>query len=87
MIAPPLIVWLQLRYGWQTTFIVTGCLGFLWLALWLFFYQPPEKHSWITDSELALIKEGEIKGAEGPVAQQGDASSVVEPVSLRSLLR
>ncbi|PYS73095.1 MAG: MFS transporter [Acidobacteria bacterium] len=87
IIAPPLIVWLQLRYGWQTTFIVTGCLGFLWLALWLFFYQPPEKHSWITDSELALIKEGEIKGAEGPVAQQGDASSVVEPVSLRSLLR
>src|SRR5262245_1965309 len=60
IVAPPLIVWLQLRYGWQTTFIVTGLLGFLWLALWLFFYQTPEKHSWITDEELRLIKEGQV---------------------------
>src|SRR5258705_1833148 len=41
MLAPPLIIWLQLSYGWQTTFIVTGILGFLWLALWLLSYQPP----------------------------------------------
>src|SRR5215210_6185190 len=29
--APPLIIWLQTRYGWQTTFILTGSLGLLWL--------------------------------------------------------
>jgi len=81
IVAPPLIVWLQLRYGWQTTFIVTGCLGFFWLALWLLFYQTPEKHSWITDAELALIKQG-----QEPV-NQGDAISPSQPVSLRSLLR
>jgi MFS transporter, ACS family, aldohexuronate transporter len=59
ILAPPLIVWLQLRYGWQTTFIVTGLLGFFWLALWLFFYQSPERHRWITDEELRVIKEGQ----------------------------
>ncbi|HEV2664673.1 MAG TPA: MFS transporter, partial [Blastocatellia bacterium] len=36
IVAPPIIVWLQLSYGWQTTFVVTGALGFLWLSLWQF---------------------------------------------------
>lgn len=66
IVAPPLIVWLQLRYGWQTTFLVTGTLGLIWLALWLVFYQSPEKHKWITDAERALISEtaGVEEGAE-----------------------
>jgi ACS family hexuronate transporter-like MFS transporter len=57
VVAPPIIVWLQLSYGWQTTFIVTGALGFLWLALWLLCYQSPDRHRWITDEERALIAE------------------------------
>ncbi len=57
IVAPPLIVWLQIRYGWQTTFIVTGALGFGWLALWLLFNQTPDKHRWITEEERALIRE------------------------------
>ncbi|CAN5542595.1 hypothetical protein BH20ACI3_BH20ACI3_33440 [soil metagenome] len=56
--APPLIVWLQLRYGWQTTFLVTGLLGIFWLVLWLLFYQPPNKHKWITEEERSLIIDG-----------------------------
>lgn len=59
VVAPPLIVWLQLRYGWQTTFLVTGSLGFIWLALWLVFYRTPDKHPWITPEERALIMEGQ----------------------------
>src|SRR6185295_19763882 len=35
VISPPIIVWLQLRYGWQAAFLVTASLGFLWLVLWL----------------------------------------------------
>ena len=59
ILAPPLIVWLQLQYGWQTTFIVTGLLGFLWLTLWLLFYQTPNRHPWITNEELTFIREGQ----------------------------
>ncbi|HWS86743.1 MAG TPA: MFS transporter [Pyrinomonadaceae bacterium] len=63
IVAPPLIVWLQLCYGWQTTFLVTGALGFFWLALWLVFYQTPDRHRWITDEERALIRERpEVEG-------------------------
>jgi len=57
VVAPPLIVWLQLSFGWQTTFLVTGVLGFLWLGLWLLFYEKPEKHPWLTYAEYDLISE------------------------------
>src|SRR6266498_3327411 len=59
IVAPPLIVWLSLAYGWRTTFIVTGSLGFLWLLLWLVFYQTPDRHRWITPEELTLIRAGQ----------------------------
>ncbi|HEY8204947.1 MAG TPA: MFS transporter [Pyrinomonadaceae bacterium] len=64
ILAPPLIVWLQLRFGWQTTFLVTGSLGFIWLALWLLFYESPERHRAITPEEYALIKEGQAPVAD-----------------------
>src|SRR5467141_1839412 len=55
IVATPLIVWLAQTYNWQTTFLVTGSLGFLWLVLWLMFYQTPDRHRWITPEELTLI--------------------------------
>jgi len=78
IVAPPLIVWLQLNYGWQTTFIVTGGLGFLWLALWLFFYQSPQKHRWITEEELRLIREGKEDGESG---RHGDGENRLLDIS------
>jgi ACS family hexuronate transporter-like MFS transporter len=59
LIAPPLIACLALRFGWQTAFIATGMLGFLWAALWLKFYQPPETHPLVTPEELAYIRSGD----------------------------
>src|SRR5690606_20386969 len=31
IIAPPLIAWLGLNFGWQTAFVVIGGSGYLWL--------------------------------------------------------
>src|SRR3989440_5031130 len=59
VVAPPLIVWLSLSYGWQTTFIVTGSLGFVWLVLWLVFYETPDRHKWLGEDERQLIREGQ----------------------------
>jgi ACS family hexuronate transporter-like MFS transporter len=56
VIAPPVIVFLQLNYGWQATFLVTGSLGFLWLVAWLWVYQPPLEHRWIMAEERELIR-------------------------------
>lgn len=32
MIAPPLVVWLAMEFGWRGAFFITGSLGFLWIA-------------------------------------------------------
>jgi ACS family hexuronate transporter-like MFS transporter len=56
IISAPLIVWLYVRMGWRSMFVVTGCLGFVWLLAWLLLYRLPEKHPLITAAELRLIK-------------------------------
>ena len=55
IIAPPLVAFLALKLGWHAAFIGAGAVGFVWLAAWMFFYQPPEKHRFITDDERAYI--------------------------------
>lgn len=43
MIAPPLVVFLTYRYGWRGAFLVTGALGFVWVAAFqLFRYLHPQ---------------------------------------------
>lgn len=65
IIAPPAIIWLQLNYGWKTTFILTGLLGFIWLAFWLVFYNSRNSHKWLTQQEKKLIEEGEEQPTVG----------------------
>ncbi len=43
MIAPPLIAWLGMTYGWRATFIIIGLIGYLWVALFWFRYYTPER--------------------------------------------
>jgi ACS family hexuronate transporter-like MFS transporter len=65
IVAAPMIVWLMVKFSWQMAFVITGALGFAWLAAWLLFYRLPEKHPWITPEELALVRggAGKPKGA------------------------
>lgn len=65
IVAPPLIVFLQLRFGWKVTFLFTGGLGFVWLTLWLLFYAAPECHGALTPGELAVIQEGRVPASPG----------------------
>ncbi len=61
LIAPPFVIFLSLRLGWQSAFMVTGALGFVWAALWYALYRSPAKHSRISGDELALIKDGQTQ--------------------------
>ena len=56
IIAIPLIMWIELRFGWRTSFLAIGGLGFVWLCLWLVVYAPSEKSALITPEEYALIR-------------------------------
>jgi len=83
VLAPSLIVWLNLSYGWQTTFIVTGSLGFVWLVLWLLFYQTQDSHKWLSEQEHQLIREGQqTEGAGDALAREPSS-----PLGWRELLR
>ena len=55
-VSPPIIAWLALTWGWRSTFVVTGTLGFGWLLLWLLFFRSPDRHPWITEEEQAHIQ-------------------------------
>ena len=80
VVAPPVIVWLQLSYGWQKTFLFTGALGFLWLAAWLFFFRAPSEHPWLTAEEREHIRSGQdVEGA--------GAADAGAPVGWLELLR
>jgi len=56
-IAPPMVAYLTLRYGWRFAFLFTGSLGILWLVAWLFLYQPPHLSRLLRAEEYAVIKE------------------------------
>jgi len=58
VIAPPLVGWLVWAYGWQVAFVVTGLMGFAWVALWMMLYQHPDRHPSLTEEERGLIHAG-----------------------------
>jgi ACS family hexuronate transporter-like MFS transporter len=55
MIAPPLVVWLALTWGWQIAFVITGLMAVGFSVLWLLLYRDPEKHHRLGDEERAYI--------------------------------
>jgi len=56
IVTPAVVPFLTLHYGWRTTFVVTGSLGFLWLAWWWFGYGHPAGHGRCNAAELSYIE-------------------------------
>jgi len=55
IIAPLAIPAMVVAWGWQSAFIITGAIGFIWVVLWFIFYEVPEKHKKVSAGELAYI--------------------------------
>lgn len=45
--------------GWRAAFLIAGALGLIWVALWLRFYDTPERQRRLSAEELAYIKSGD----------------------------
>lgn len=82
IIAPPLVAFLSLHFGWRWAFIVTGGLGFALWAVWHRVYHSPERHPRITDEERNLILTDQREAATA--AAQVEAG---ERPSMLALLR
>lgn len=55
IIAPIIVTAITLKWGWRWAFIVTGMLGFIWVAFWWMLYHSPEKHRGVNQAELDYI--------------------------------
>ncbi|KLQ18342.1 MFS transporter [Enterobacter chengduensis] len=55
--APVIIPWIALQWGWREAFIVTGAVGFIWIAFWLILYGKPERIKKVNKEELAWINQ------------------------------
>ena len=56
IVAPLIVPWLALTWGWQSAFIVTGLAGLVWLAFWYPIYRRPAEHPKLSAEELAYIE-------------------------------
>jgi MFS transporter, ACS family, hexuronate transporter len=72
IVTPLIVPWIALTWGWRWAFIATGALGFVWLVVWWWVYETPEKHHKLNASELAYIR--------------SDRPETMAPVSWREIL-
>lgn len=45
ILAPPIVAFMVLRFGWRSAFATVGALGFIWLVVWIAFYRSPGEGS------------------------------------------
>ena len=55
IVAPLSVPFIAAEMGWQWAFIITGMLGFIWLVLWLMFYETPSKSPKLSKAEYDYI--------------------------------
>jgi len=81
-LAPPVVAWLTLSYGWRAAFLWTGATGLAWLLLWLLLYQPPHRSRWITGQEWNYLR-GRVRPPDQKVAERHSWSSWLRVASRR----
>ena len=55
VVAPIMVPWILGAYGWQVAFLLTGLIGFIWLFLWWWNYESPQRHTKLSTQELIYI--------------------------------
>ena len=55
--APATIPLLARAWGWEMAFIVIGVLGFVWMGLWMWFYERPHQSRYVNQAELNYIEQ------------------------------
>jgi ACS family hexuronate transporter-like MFS transporter len=61
ILAPVVVPWVTIRYGWHAAFLVTGIFSMMWIVLWFFNYRKPTDHSRLTAAELRHINQDPVE--------------------------
>lgn len=76
MAAAPIVSVIAVQWGWRAAFLVTGALGFVWVAAWWALFKLPKDHPRLGAEERELIQ-----GDQG-----GDELAAGRPVPFKKLL-
>jgi len=55
ILAPLTVPWIASRWGWPMAFIAIGAIGFLWIGLWIRYYESPARQRRLGAEELDFI--------------------------------
>ena len=72
ILAPALVPWITLKFGWRAAFLATGFIGAIWIVWWLTKYHSPKDHPRVSPAELLHI--------------QGDSAEPMEQIPWKKLL-
>jgi len=70
ILAPLTVPWIRLNWGWEAAFIIIGVIGLIWLLLWLYYYEKPEKQKRLSAEEFNYISSGEEEKDENTSAEK-----------------
>ena len=82
--APISIPPLAEAFGWEMAFIIIGGLGFIWMALWVFVYDKPNKSKHVNAAELTYINQ-DVETEEDPkdANEEGQAINFLKCFSFK----
>ena len=56
IIAPAIVPWMALTFGWHSTFLAAGLVGLVWLFFWMPWFDSPDNKKTVSAEELAHIR-------------------------------
>ena len=62
----PFVAWLIQTLSWRWSFVITGAIGFVWVAVWVALVSTPEKTKWLPEPERQRILAEREAGIEPP---------------------
>lgn len=83
LIAPLTIPLLAKAYGWEMAFIIIGILGFIWMGVWVFVYDKPEKSKYVNAAELEYIRQDKLIEASAETAEKPKKLGILKALKYR----
>lgn len=83
LIAPLTIPLLAKVYGWEMAFIIIGILGFIWMGVWVFVYDKPEKSKYVNAAELEYIRQDKLIEASAETAEKPKKLGILKALKYR----
>ncbi len=83
LIAPLTIPLLAKAYGWEMAFIIIGVLGFIWMGVWIFVYDKPEKSKYVNAAELEYIRQDKLIEASAETAEKPKKLGILKALKYR----